>query len=160
MEIDVDSPDYRTFFHYCEKYYYGRKVSINELIYTSYKVDGKEVESNPTLFLKLSHKYFTDIYNVPNPIKDSDSQFSFKQLMSDHWRIVHSDQFKGWRLKDIKYDKQFSEWYENAFNELVLNDNAEPLNSLIIQSKEIQENELKQFEKRLAGNTGTDGQAK
>lgn len=119
-EMRADSePTLRNFFKFCQKYY-NRKVHYGEITFSTYYVDGEKVKSNPALFLRLSEKYFKEMHQVDNPVKDG--EHSIKSMATLKW----NDKKYGRHNKQLQYktmneDQEFNNWFEDAWNDIINN---------------------------------------
>lgn len=107
----------QNFFKFCEQYYH-RPVNYGEITFTTYYIDGVKVKSNPVLFLRLSEKYFKDIHQVENPVKDG--EHSIKSMATLKWNDEkygrHNKQLE---LKTMNEDQEFNNWFDSAWNDII-----------------------------------------
>ena len=111
-EIGISNkPTLRNFFKFCEKYY-GRPVDCGEVWFKYYYRNGQKYESNKLLFFRLSEEYFTNIHNVPNPIKEG--RHSIKWLYAIHWaEEIKKD--ANIHLDKVVDNSEFNEWFEGIW---------------------------------------------
>ena len=113
----ASEPTLQNFFKFCEPYY-NKKVHYSEIWSSKYYVDGVEVESNPVLFLRLSEKYFKDIHQVENPVRDG--EHGIKSMATLKW----NDEKYGRDNKQLEdytmhQDTEFNNWFDSAWNDII-----------------------------------------
>ena len=131
-EIDNKTePTLQNFFKYCEKYY-NREVHCGEIWFDTYHIDGKEVKSDTLKFLRLSERYFKEIHQVRNPVKDG--KHGLKGIASIDWVFLHNDGKSNQELDDytMNEDKEFNQWFEDAWNDIIQKGNFRKFNQLFI----------------------------
>ena len=124
-----EEPTLQNFFKFCQKYY-GREVHCGEITFSSYYVgDHKKVKSNPALFCRLSEKYFKEMHNVENPIRDG--KYGFKMFASTQWNFNEY----GHSTKELDADtrnnnKEFNAIFDAAWNDIINDGNFYKMNKL------------------------------
>lgn len=114
-----DEPNIFNFFKFCERYY-GRKVDMGELWFDTYWIGQKKVKSNPLLFIRLSEKYFKDMHNVMNPIKEG--KHSLKSIATLRWNDIHYKKHNPkLEKKTMNEDEEFNKWFESAWQDIIEN---------------------------------------
>lgn len=128
-----EEPTLPNFFRFCEKEY-GRPVDYGEIWFNTYYRHNIKCKSNPILFLRLSEKYFKDIHQVDNPVKDGEHSMKSRALMD--WSTLHNDGRSSpeIRRKILEEDQEFNEWFEDAWNEIIVNGSLAKYNQLIIDA--------------------------
>lgn len=113
-------PTLQNFFKFCEKYY-NREVHCGEIWFDSYHIDGKEVKSDTLKFLRLSEKYYKEIHQVPNPVKDG--EHGLKGIAVIDWIFLHNNGRSNQELHDytMNEDEEFNRWFEDAWNDIIQN---------------------------------------
>ena len=109
-----NEPNLQNFFKFCEQYY-GRPVLIGEMLFKYYRIDNELVKSNTPLFCALSVKYFENLHNVPNPIKDS-WDYSLKHWLSVRWRDKNKPNLL---LQEAMEDEDYCRWFEEYWQNLI-----------------------------------------
>ena len=124
-------PTLENFFRFCEKEY-GYSAHYGEIWFDSYKTDGKEVKSNPVKFLRLSERYFKEIHQVPNPVKDG--EYSLKKTAVIYWNFLHNDGKSNQELREytMNEDKEFNNWFDDAWNDIIQKGDFTKYNQLYI----------------------------
>lgn len=117
-----DDPSIPGFFKWCESHYYHRPVNMGELWFSEYILfcpDGSrtKVKSNTALFLKLSDKYFNQIHNTDNPIKEK-RDLSFKHILSIRWFEKCKPNYTG-KVRDMVKDSDFNTWFDKKWDEFL-----------------------------------------
>ena len=114
MDVD-EEPTLQNFFFFFEKHY-GRKAHYGEITFCSYVVDGVRVKSEPLKFCRLSEQYYTEIHNVPNPVKDE-----LKRWCVISWVWYHNNGRSNQDLqnKTLNEDKEFNARFESAWNDIL-----------------------------------------
>jgi len=131
-DIKTDTePTLQNFFKFCEKYY-GRKVHCGELWFNTYYLSSpghNKVKSNPALFCRLSEKYFKEIHQVDNPIKDGKS--GIKHLLAVQWTHNKYGVSTAENMaKTLNEDKEFNAMYDEAWNDIIVDGDFRKLNAL------------------------------
>lgn len=110
-----EEPTLQNFFDFLEKHY-GRKAHYGEITFCSYVVDGVRVKSNPLLFCRLSDKYYREIHQVKNPVKDH-----LKEWCVTRWVWYHNNNksTKALQEKTLKEDKEFNARFESSWNDII-----------------------------------------
>ena len=117
----------------CEKEY-GRPVHYGEIWFNTYYQNGIECKLNPPLFLRLSEKYFKDIHQVDNPVKDREHSMKSMALMD--WSMLHNNGRSSPQIRKeiLENDQEFNNWFEDAWNEIIINGNFAKYNQLSIDA--------------------------
>ena len=117
-----DDPSIQGFFKWCESHYYHRPVDMGELWFSEYTIvcpngTATRVKSDTALFLKLSDKYFNQIHNIDNPIKEK-MDLSLKQILSIRWVEKCKPGYTG-KLRDVVNDSDFNTWFDTQWKEFI-----------------------------------------
>ena len=117
-----DNPTIQDFFKWCELHYYHRPVSIAELWFSEYRRGNQKIKSNPRLFLLLSDKYFRQIHNTDNPIKDGNIRLgNFKDILQSHWfkKYKPDEYMKPFNWQDRINDPDYTKWFNAKWDSFI-----------------------------------------
>lgn len=121
---NTDNPTIQSFFKWCERHYYHRPVYIQELWFDEYTVSypngtRERVKSDMCLFLWLSHRYFNEIHNIDNPVKDGDLPLcSFKDRLQSYWfrKYKPSEIEKAYNMRKLNSDPDYTKWFNEKWD--------------------------------------------
>ena len=112
-----DDPSLQVFMKWCEYHHYHRPVSIGELLFDEYSINNQRVKSDTVLFLKLSDKYFNQLHNSENPIKDN-LEYGLKGMLSVNWFDKHKPQMS-YNINEIANDDDYNTWFNNQWKKFI-----------------------------------------
>ncbi len=114
----IEEPTLQNFFKFLKKHY-GRDANFGEIWFKNYHTGKGWVESDPVLFCRLSEKYFTEMHNVPNPVKEGDG--GLKRFLVTNWVWKHNNGVSTTELeeKTLKEDKEFNAYFESAWMDII-----------------------------------------
>ena len=118
-DIGLDEePTLQNFFKFLKKHY-GREANFGEVLFKKYHTSEGWVESDPVLFCRLSEKYYSEIHQVENPVKDGEA--GLKRFIAINWVWKHNNGTSTRELieKTIKEDKEFNALFEEAWNDII-----------------------------------------
>ena len=132
----TDEPNMQNFFKFCKKEL-GRPADYGEIWFDTYHRDGMKIKSEPIKFLRLSEKFYKEIHQVKNPVKDG--KYSMKSRAVMHWvSIKDNGHISKKRMEDVmQNDIEFNSWFEDAWNDIIVNGDLSKYNQLIIDSKDV-----------------------
>lgn len=129
-EFGIDEePTLENFFRFL-KHHYGREVHYGEITFSSYWVNGVEVQSDPVLFCRLSEKFYAEIHNVPNPVKDG--ELGLKKVPALKWVWYKNNGISNQELIEhtMNEDEEFNAEYESCWKEIIEDGNFARYNRL------------------------------
>ena len=131
-----EEPTMQNFFKFCEKEL-GRPADYGEITFSTYYRKGMEIKSEPIKFLRLSEKYYNEIHQVTNPVKDG--EHGMKWRASLHWTAIkYNGHNSRYRMEDtMQNDAEFNSWFEDAWTDIIVNGDLSKYNQLIIDSKNV-----------------------
>lgn len=118
-DINIDEkPTIENFFKFLEKHY-GRPANFGEIHFSTYWVNGEKVTSDPIKFCRLSEEYFSNIHQVPNPVKDGNGGLKFWCLTGWIWYHNNGKSTRALELKTLNEDNEFNARFEDAWNDII-----------------------------------------
>ena len=136
-EISKDSePSRENFFKFCKKEL-GRPADYGEIYFSTYYRDGMKIESEPIKFLRLSEKYYKEMHQVTNPVKDGEYGMKWRAVM--HWVLLHNKgkSSRALQKKTMDEDQEFNNWFEDAWKQIIVDGDCTKYNQLIIDSRDV-----------------------
>ena len=114
-----DKPTLQGFFKWCKVNYYHRDVSCRELMYSEYTLYPHiRVKSNPALFCQLSEKYFKEIHQVKNPVRDGTRGLKW-QAAINYNIIMYRHSNRELLNETMDHDKVFNKWFDDAWEQII-----------------------------------------